>query len=71
MECSTWATPNSDLRARLHFCAETGQIWLHEHRMLLVHSETQATLRWELIETLGMDRARGFLARMGVRVRRA
>jgi DNA-binding NtrC family response regulator len=57
--------PSSDLRARLHFCAETGQIWLHEHRMLLVHSEAQASLRWELIETLGMERARGLLTRMG------
>ena len=56
---------SSDLRARLHFCAETGQIWLHEHRMLLVHSEAQASLRWELIETLGMERARGLLTRMG------
>jgi len=65
VESTAWDTTNSDLRARLHFCADTGQIWLHEHRMLLVHSEAQATLRWELIETLGMDRARGFLARMG------
>ncbi len=64
-ETATGDITNSDLRARLHFCAETGQIWLHEHRMLLVHSEAQATLRWELIETLGMDRARGLLTRMG------
>ncbi len=56
---------SSDLRGWLHFCAESGQIWLHEHRMLLVHSEAQATLRWELIETLGMDRARGLITRMG------
>jgi fructose-1,6-bisphosphatase len=34
---------SEDLRARVHFCAETGQIWLHEHRMLLVHAEAQAT----------------------------
>ncbi|HET7527390.1 MAG TPA: XylR N-terminal domain-containing protein, partial [Burkholderiaceae bacterium] len=54
-----------DLRARVHFCAETGQIWLHEHRMLLVHAEAQAMLRKELIDTLGMDRARGLLTRMG------
>jgi hypothetical protein len=33
---------SEDLRARVHFCAETGQIWLHEHRMLLVHAEAQA-----------------------------
>ena len=65
LETAICDTTNSDLRARLLFCAETGQIWLHEHRMLLVHSEAQASLRWELIDTLGMDRARGFLTRMG------
>ena len=56
---------NDDLRARIRFCAETGQIWLHEHRMLLVHAEAQATLRRELIDALGMERARGLLTRMG------
>jgi len=60
----TPVVPN-DLRARVHFCAETGQIWLHEHRMLLVHAEAQASLRKELIDTLGMDRAKGVLLRMG------
>ncbi len=54
-----------DLRARVHFCEDTGQIWLHEHRMLLVHAEAQASLRKELIDSLGMDRARGLLTRMG------
>jgi len=56
---------SDDLRARVRFCAETGQIWLHEHRMLLVHAEAQASLRKELIDTLGMDRAQGLLTRMG------
>ncbi len=56
---------SGDLRARVHFCAETGQIWLHEHRMLLVHAEAQASLRKELIDTLGMDRAQGLFTRMG------
>ncbi len=56
---------SDDLRSRVHFCAQTGQIWLHEHRMLLVHAEAQALLRKELIDTLGMDRARGLLMRMG------
>ena len=56
---------SDDLRAQVHFCAKTGQIWLHEHRMLLVHAEAQASLRKELIDTLGMDRARGLLTRMG------
>jgi Activator of aromatic catabolism/V4R domain len=54
-----------DLRAHVHFDAETGQIWLHENRMLLVHAEAQALLRKELIDTLGMERARGLLTRMG------
>ena len=58
-------TSDVDLRSRLRFCSETGQIWLHEHRMLLVHAEVQASLRRELIDTLGMDRARGLLTRMG------
>ncbi len=56
---------SDDLRSRIHFCPRTGQIWLHEHRMLLVHADAQATLRKELIDTLGMDRARGLLTRMG------
>jgi DNA-binding NtrC family response regulator len=56
---------NNDLRARIRFCVDTGQIWLHEHRMLLVHAEAQSRLRKELIDSLGMDRARGLLTRMG------
>ena len=38
-----------DLRSQVHFCAETGHIWLHEHRMLLVHADAQASLRKELV----------------------
>jgi DNA-binding NtrC family response regulator len=62
---SVTSADSDDLRARVHFCAETGQIWLHEHRMLLVHAEAQASLRKELIDTLGMDRAQGLFMRMG------
>jgi DNA-binding NtrC family response regulator len=58
-------TVPNDLRARVHFSAETGQIWLHEHRMLLVHAEALASLRKELIDTLGTERAKGVLLRMG------
>ena len=56
---------SSDLRGLVHFCAETGEIWLHEHRMLLVHANAQGGMRKELIDTLGMERARGLLIRMG------
>src|SRR3970040_1731705 len=59
------ADSGDDLRARVRFWGETGQIWLHEHRMLLVHAEAQASLRKELIDTLGMERAQGLLTRMG------
>ncbi|HRN75020.1 sigma-54-dependent Fis family transcriptional regulator [Ottowia sp.] len=54
-----------DLRTQLRFSPDTGQIWLHEHRMLLVHAEAQASLRREIIHTLGMERAKGLLLRMG------
>jgi len=54
-----------DLRALVRFCVDTGQIWLHEHRMLLVHAESLGSMRRELVESLGMERARGLLMRMG------
>ena len=54
-----------DFRERVSFCADSGEIRLHQHRMLLVHAEAQASLRKELIATLGMARARGLLLRMG------
>jgi len=61
----SFMTTSDDLRAMIHFCSETGQIWLHEHRMLLVHAEALGILRKELIDTLGMNRARRLLTRMG------
>lgn len=58
------ATRNK-VRSLVHFCSDTGNIWLHEHRMLLIHAEAQGAMRRELIDTLGMDRARALLMRMG------
>ncbi len=57
--------PSDDLCEQVHFSRETGQIWLHEHRMLLIHAEALAGLRKDLIDTLGMDRARSLFTRMG------
>ena len=54
-----------DLRAQINFSIETGQIWLHEQRMLLVHAGALAGLRSDLIDILGMDRARRLITRMG------
>ncbi len=53
-----------DLLSRLRFNAGTGHIWLDEHRMLL-HTRALAELRKELLDSLGVNRARGLLIRMG------
>lgn len=53
------------LVSRLRFSFESGHIWLGEERMLLMHGASIAALRKELIDTLGVDRARGVLLRMG------
>jgi len=65
------ATPEShlkagtEMRSRLRFMPDSGQIWLDEQRMIMVHAGAMGELRSELIETLGYDRARGVLTRMG------
>ena len=53
------------LSGHLRFAPEAGQIWLDDQRMVLLHAETMGSLRQELIETLGRDRARGVITRMG------
>jgi DNA-binding NtrC family response regulator len=49
----------------LRFNAGTGHIWLGEQRMLLMHARALAALRKELFDSLGVERARGLLVRMG------
>lgn len=56
---------NKDLVSRIHFSPEDGHIWLDDQRMLLLHASGFGVLRRELIETLGTERARGLLTRMG------
>lgn len=55
----------SDLASRLRFCPGDGEIWLDDRRMVLLHNASLAALRRELIETLGIEKARGILTRMG------
>ncbi|MCY1270798.1 Phenol regulator MopR [compost metagenome] len=50
---------------RLHFNPGEGLIWLDDRRMVLMHTEALGALRQELIESLGMDSARGLLTRFG------
>ena len=54
-----------DLLEKIHFDNNEGKIWLDEQRMLLIHSSVMGLLRKELIETLGIERAKGFLTRFG------
>jgi DNA-binding NtrC family response regulator/predicted hydrocarbon binding protein len=55
----------ADLSARLRFSPTDGQIWLDDQRMLLIHLSSMTALRKELMDSLGMDQARGLLTRMG------
>ncbi|HQA11343.1 sigma 54-interacting transcriptional regulator [Zoogloea sp.] len=54
-----------NLRSRLRFNVDEGQIWLDENRMLLLHARAIGVLRRELIDTVGDHEARGMLVRMG------
>lgn len=54
-----------ELSSRLRFSFEDAQIWLDEERMILLHSSSFACLRKELIDSLGIERTRGLLTRMG------
>ncbi len=55
----------SDLSSRLHFAPEGGRIWLDNQRMVLTHVIAMATLRRELVETVGVEATRGLLTRSG------
>ncbi len=57
--------PMRDLRELLRFEAREGRIWLGEERMILLGSSEMRALRRELIETLGVERAKTALMRMG------
>jgi DNA-binding NtrC family response regulator len=54
-----------DIAAHLHFSPRDGRIWLDDERMMLLHGSVFATLRRELIDTLGVDKARRLLMRVG------
>lgn len=55
----------ADLTESLFFSPGDGRIWLNDQRMLLLHGSAVGHLRRELIDTLGMDQARGLLTRAG------
>ncbi|MBK6718098.1 MAG: sigma 54-interacting transcriptional regulator [Burkholderiales bacterium] len=55
----------ADLTESLFFSPGDGRIWLNDQRMVLMHSSALGHLRRELIDTLGLHRARGLLTRAG------
>lgn len=55
----------AELTESLFFSPGDGRIWLNDQRMLLLHSSAMGHLRRELIDTLGLERARGLLTRAG------
>ncbi|WP_085315515.1 sigma-54-dependent Fis family transcriptional regulator [Derxia lacustris] len=55
----------SDITECLFFSPGDGRIWLNDQRMVLMHTASFGALRRELIETLGLERARGLLTRTG------
>lgn len=54
-----------DLASWLRFSLRDGRIWLDTQRVALIHLSTLSTLRQELMASLGVIEARGFLTRMG------
>lgn len=54
-----------DLRGKLEFASAKGQIWIDQSRMVLFHVKGLAKLRREMVEQLGLGRARSMFWRMG------
>ncbi|MGM0915112.1 MAG: sigma 54-interacting transcriptional regulator [Pseudomonadota bacterium] len=50
---------------KLRFLPNEGQIWLGEQRMLLLQVQTMAIFRKEIVNTMGLHRARSFFMRLG------
>ena len=55
----------ADISECLFFSPGDGRIWLQDQRMLLMHTEALGSLRRELVDSLGQDKARGLFTRAG------
>jgi two-component system, NtrC family, response regulator HydG len=55
----------ADVAEWLSFSPADGRIWLHDQRMVLMHSSSLGVLRRELIDSIGLQRARALLSRAG------
>lgn len=54
-----------DIAARLRFAPEDGRIWIDDERAVLLRASVFAGLRRELLESLGAEKARALLTRVG------
>lgn len=55
----------ADLAKTLHFAPEQGHIWLAGRRMVLMHASGLGLLRREMLDAVGLDRARAIFTRQG------
>src|SRR5690554_4818898 len=54
-----------DLTDQIQFQSTEGKIWFGEQRMLLMHLSAMAAFRREVVNSLGIERAKGFFMRLG------
>lgn len=54
-----------DLTDLIRFSHEDGKVWFGEQRMLLMHVSAMAAFRRELLNSIGVERAKGFFLRLG------
>jgi two-component system, NtrC family, response regulator HydG len=56
---------STDLFGQLHFDHAQGHIWLAGRRMMMIHARAFGLLRHEVIEAVGLEKARGLFTRQG------
>ena len=56
---------HKDLTDQVRFLGSEGKIWLNEQRMILLQSAAMGSFRQELVEMLGVERAKGLFLRLG------
>ncbi|WP_404364912.1 sigma 54-interacting transcriptional regulator [Marinobacter sp.] len=54
-----------DLTKQIRFLSTEGKIWFGEQRMLLMQVSAMAAFRREMVNTMGIERAKGFFLRLG------
>lgn len=54
-----------DLTQQIKFQSTEGKIWLGEQRVLLMQVSAMAAFRRELLNTVGLERSKGFFLRLG------